>query len=145
MGERRCGERVHVDSDWAQGPKDEIDKRRYADDDLNSGEALVEHTGDACVEHGRSQTGAAEALGMQLLFMDLGLSVQVRVWTDSMASKALASRKGLGKNRHVELRYLPLQDMTKTGRVKMRRVLGRLNVADHMTKGQTWREIGEVV
>ena len=31
---------------------------------------------------------------------------QVRVWTDCNAAKAIASRRGLGKTRHVELKYL---------------------------------------
>ena len=51
-------------------------------------------------------TGAAEGLGMQSLMADLGVTTQVRVWTHSNAVKAIASRRGLGKTRHVELRYL---------------------------------------
>ena len=35
--------------------------------------------------------------------------------------------------------------MTKTERVKMRRVPGELNFADLLTKGKTWREIDELV
>ena len=38
-------------------------------------------------------TGAAEALGMQPMMTDLALSAQVRVWTDSSAAKAIASKK----------------------------------------------------
>ena len=41
---------------------------------------------------------------------DLGLRAQVRVYTDSSAAKAIASRRGLGKTWHVELRYLLLQE-----------------------------------
>ena len=37
-------------------------------------------------------TGTAEALGMQSMMTDLGLRVQVRVWTDSNAAKTNASR-----------------------------------------------------
>ena len=43
-------------------------------------------------------TGAAEGLGMQWVMADLGLSAQVRIWTDSNAAKAIASRRGLGKD-----------------------------------------------
>ena len=49
-------------------------------------------------------TGAAEGLGMQSMMADLGVTNQVRVWTDSNAVKAIASRSGLGKTRHVELK-----------------------------------------
>ena len=55
------------------------------------------------------------------MMADLGMTTQVRVWTDSNAAKVTASRRGLGKTRHVELKYLSLQEMTKSGRVKMRR------------------------
>ena len=59
---------------------------------------------------------------MQSMMTELGPSAQVRLWTDSNAAKATASRRGLGKTRHVELKYLWLQEVTKSGRVKMRRV-----------------------
>ena len=49
-------------------------------------------------------TEAAEALGMGLMLMDLGLSAQIRVWTDSNAATVIASRRGLGRTRHVVLR-----------------------------------------
>ena len=33
-----------------------------------------------------------------------------RIWTDSNAAKAIASRRGLGKTKHIELKYLRLQE-----------------------------------
>ena len=90
-------------------------------------------------------TGAAEGLGMQSMMADLGVTTQVRVWTDSNAAKAIASRRGLGKTRHVELRYLWLQEMTKSGRVKMRRIPGEQNLADHLTKEKAWHQIEKLI
>ena len=43
---------------------------------------------------------------MRSMMAELGVTTQVRVWTDSNAAKAIASRRGLGKTRHVKLRYL---------------------------------------
>ena len=63
------------------------------------------------------------------------------VWTYSNAAKAIASRRGLGKTRHVELRCLWLQEVTKSGRVKMRRMPGGQNLADYLTKGKAWHQI----
>ena len=57
-------------------------------------------------EYYAAVTGAAESFGMQWMTADLGMSAQVRVWTDSNGAKAIASRRGLGKTRHVELKYL---------------------------------------
>ena len=79
-------------------------------------------------------TGAAEGLGMQSMMADLGVTTQVRVCDDSNAAKAIASRRRLGKTRHVELRYLWLQDVTKSGGVKMRRIPSKQNLADLLTK-----------
>ena len=90
-------------------------------------------------------TGAAEGLGMQSMMADLGLRAQVRVWTDSSAAKAIASRRGLGKTRHVELKYLLLQKVTKSGRVKMRRVSGEHNLANHLTKEKPWHVIDALI
>ena len=79
-------------------------------------------------------TGSAEGLGMQSLLMDLGWTVKVRIWTDSNTAKSVASRRGLGKLRHVELKYLWVQESVKRGRIQMRKVWGEKNVADHLTK-----------
>ena len=84
-------------------------------------------------------------LGAQSLLVDLGVQAEVNVWTDSNGARAIASRRGLGKTRHVELKYLWVQEMTNSGRVKMRRVPGELNLADHLTKGKTWWEVEELV
>ena len=81
-------------------------------------------------EYNVAITGAAEGLGMQSMMMDLELGSQVRVWTDSNAAQAIASRKGLGKTRHIELKYQWLQEVTKSRRVKMKRTPGVQNLAE---------------
>ena len=90
-------------------------------------------------------TGAAEGLRMQSMMTDLGLSARVRVWTDSNTDKANASRGGLGKTRFFELKYLWLQEVTKSGRVKMKWVTGEQILVDHLTKGRSWCEIDESI
>ena len=134
---------VHVDSDWAKGPERKSTSggmmingtvvkrwsRTKATRALNTAEA----------EYYAVVTGAAEGL--------LGMSAQVRVWTDSNAAKAIASRRALGKTktRHVELKHVWLQEVTKSGRVKMRRVPGEQNLADHLTKEKPWYEIDALI
>ena len=56
------------------------------------------------------------------------------VWTDSNAGRSVASRRGLGKLRHMEVKYLWVQDLVKDGRLEVRRVSGEENLADHLTK-----------
>ena len=48
-------------------------------------------------------TGVAEALAVQALAEEMEWKMSVRVHTDSSAAKAVASRRGLGKLRHIEL------------------------------------------
>ena len=129
--------------------REEIDKRRHDGDQRHSGETLVQNTSGALImaeaEYYAVVTGAAEGLGMQSKMADLGVTTHVRVWTDSNAAKAIASRRGLSKTRHVELRYLWLQEMTKSGRVKMRRIPGEKNLADHLTKKKAWHQIETLI
>ena len=48
----------------------------------------------------------AEGLGLIALAKDLGCDFKLRVWVDSTAAKAIVSRLGLGKVRHLEVKYL---------------------------------------
>ena len=43
----------------------------------------------------------------------MGWKMSVRVHTDSSAAKAVASRRGLGKLRHIELKYLWVQELVQ--------------------------------
>ena len=49
---------------------------------------------------------------------DLGLGAEVRVWTDSNADKAIASRRGLVKTRHMELKFLCLARSVQLGSIQ---------------------------
>ena len=44
---------------------------------------------------------------MQSMMADLGVTTHVRVWTDSNAAKAIASRRGVGKTRHARRKRDP--------------------------------------
>jgi hypothetical protein len=46
---------------------------------------------------------AAEGLGLVALGMDMGFDFKLRLWVDSNAAKAIASRLGLGRVRHMEV------------------------------------------
>ena len=46
---------------------------------------------------------SAEALGVQSLAADLGWKLGLELYVDSTAAKAIASRLGLGKVRHMEV------------------------------------------
>jgi hypothetical protein len=77
---------------------------------------------------------ASEALGIQALAADLGWHLKVRLWVDSTAAKSIASRTGLGRVRHLEVRFLWLQEVVRKGRLMLRKILGEKNPADILTK-----------
>ena len=114
---------VHVYSNWASGPE----RKSTSEGMMMINGTVLKHWSRTQATRALSPaeakyyavvTGAAEGLGMQSMMADLGVTTKVRVWTDSNAAKTIASRRGLGKTRHVELRYLWLQEMTMSRRVK---------------------------
>ena len=60
---------------------------------------------------------------------------------DSSAAKSIASRVGLGKVRHLKVKYFWIQDMVKTKRVQLRKVPGTENPADNLTKPKSRKEM----
>ena len=77
---------------------------------------------------------AGVTLGYQALLEDLGVTLPVRVWTDSTATMGICGRQGLGKLRHVDTRSLWIQQRVRDGSVELRKVRGEANPADLFTK-----------
>ena len=75
-----------------------------------------------------------QGLGIKGLMSDMGLCMHLRVNTDSNAAKSIASRRGCGKVRHLEVRELWLQDRVAKGELEIRKVRGEDNLADALTK-----------
>ena len=65
---------------------------------------------------------------------ELGIKCRVRLLCDSSAAIGIASRTGLGKLRHLEVRLLWLQELVRDKRLTLEKVDGKLNVADALTK-----------
>ena len=74
-------------------------------------------------------------LGLQTMLKEMGVETgMVMISTDSSSAKAFASRRGLGKMRHIEVKDLWLQEAVCRGRVKLQKVDGAKNPADMFTK-----------
>ena len=74
---------------------------------------------------------------MQTAAKELGISVEdlsVEMATDSSGAKSFASRRGSGRIRHIEVKWLWLQQAVADGRFRMTKVAGSLNPADILTK-----------
>ena len=99
---------------------------------LSSGEA----------EYYGAVRGASQALGLVAMLKDLGIDASVDVavkpgielCVDASAAVGIASRRGRGKQRHIELNELWLQDQVARGRIAIRKVNGKQNFSDSLTK-----------
>eukprot|EP00929_Paragymnodinium_shiwhaense_P052292 TRINITY_DN26200_c1_g1_i2.p1 TRINITY_DN26200_c1_g1~~TRINITY_DN26200_c1_g1_i2.p1 ORF type:complete len:320 (-),score=34.73 TRINITY_DN26200_c1_g1_i2:248-1147(-) len=78
--------------------------------------------------------GAAIGLGMQSLLCDWGLDVAVEVLSDSSAARGHVSRRGLGRMRHIQSRFLWIQERAADGHVKISAVPGKQNPSDILTE-----------
>ena len=58
---------------------------------------------------------SAMAMGARALLEDLGITLKIRVLTDATTGKAIASRRGLGKVRHIATHELWIQDKVMRG------------------------------
>ena len=78
--------------------------------------------------------GAAQLLGIMTLLSDFGVDVKGVVHTDASAAIGIVRRQGLGKVRHLRVQYLWMQDRVRGGDVDVKKVDGKINPADLMTK-----------
>ena len=81
-----------------------------------------------------SVKGSSVGLGMQTLLEDLGETKRVRIATDAPTGKSLASRRGLGKVRHIEVAELWVQEAAKKERIEITKMNGTFDIADLFTK-----------
>ena len=102
---------VHVDSDWAG---DTVTRRSTTGVIVRRGQHLLRHSStvqnviglsSAESEYYALTKGGCSGLGLQSLFADWNLKLQLSLHTDSSSAKAIASRRGTGKStRHIQMR-----------------------------------------
>ena len=68
------------------------------------------------------------------LLADLGVEVRAAAHADASAAIGIVRRSGFGKLRHLNLRYLWLQDQVAAGNMALHTVHGLVNPADLVTK-----------
>ena len=88
---------------------------------------------------------ACEALGVQSLLRDMGKTATITLWIDSSAAKGIASRTGLGKMRHLEVKFLWVQESLKKKRFVIRKIGGKDNCADVLTKPQSLTQMKDLL
>ena len=78
--------------------------------------------------------GSSVGMGVQSVLGDLGVRLRLQVLTDSSAAKGIASRRGLGKVRHIEVNQLWVQEKVANGSIELTKISGESNLADAVTK-----------
>ena len=74
-------------------------------------------------------------MGLQRLFADWNLKLQLSLHTDSSSAKAIASRRGTGKStHHMPTRMLWLQEREAAKHLRVVKVATESNPADMLTK-----------
>jgi hypothetical protein len=73
-------------------------------------------------------------MGAKAMLKDVGIEAIVILKTDANAAIGVASRRGMGKIRHIEVNQLWLQDKVSKKEVKVVKIKGDENPADHLTK-----------
>ena len=91
---------------------------------LSSGEA----------EYYRCVRGASHGLGFQSLLKDFGHNLRLKLKTDAAVARSIASRRGLGGVKHIEVSQLWLQEKINLGVVEIEKVKGAINISDTLTK-----------
>ena len=131
---------VYVDTDWAGCPRT---RKSTSGGVVLLGRHTIKHwsstqtstaLSSAEAEFGGVLRGSGQGLGYQALLRDLGITVPLRVWTDSNAAIGICQRQGLGKVRHLDTQTLWIQQAVRAGRVDLRKVHGESNPADLFTK-----------
>ena len=99
----------------------------------SSTQALIA-TSSAEAEYYGIVKAASVGLGVQATLSDMGFKFNLEVITDASAAKAIASRLGLGKTRHISVHYLWVQERVKCGDLVIKKCWGGENPADHTSR-----------
>ena len=105
--------------------------------------SIAQSSGEA--EYYALVRAASEALGMQSIMRDLGWCCKIRLLVDSSAAKSIASRTGLIKLRHLEIKLVWLQECVRRGKVVLSKVRGDINPADVLTKPKSLEDMRQLL
>ena len=134
---------IYVDSDWAGCTESRKSTTGFV---AMIGGHLVRHNSTLQTVVGLSSgeseyyalcRGAATGLGILSHLKDLGIEYGLVCNSDSSAARAVASRKGLGRIRHLHTRFLWMQSQVSAGNLRLACVKGTDNPADILTKAVT--------
>ena len=137
---------VYVDTDWAGCVKT---RKSTSGGAVVLGKHTIKHWSSThprvSLSSGEAEfygvvRGTGQGLGYQSLLRNLGLTIPLRVWTDSSAALGICSRQGLGKLRHLDTHTLWVQPAARSKRIELKKAMGEENPADILTKHSLSKE-----
>ena len=132
MTNDRFGIDVHVDSNWAGCLKTSkstdcvvLDVCGYKMiNSVKTQHPLAQSSGEA--ELGGVHRGAILGVHVQNIWNELFRQLlPITVFTDSAAGKVMATRRGVGRVRHLEVRRLYVQQLVNEGKVRLQKISGQ--------------------
>ena len=80
--------------------------------------------------------GASQGIGIRNIMEDLGVGIieKIQLLSDASAAIGIASRRGSGKVRHIEVSQLWLQGRVLSGSIEVTKIGTGNNLADALTK-----------
>ena len=131
---------VEADSDWAGNEDDrkstmcscEFYGGHLIDFSVSSQETRALSSAEA--EFYSQVNAAARGIHLRNLLRGLGTETKIRVWGDNTASQAMARRQGVGRIRHLEAKYLWIQEKVADKELGLHRVATADNRSDIGTK-----------
>jgi hypothetical protein len=137
-----------VDADWAGDPKTRCSTSGGV---IRLGSSLLKHwtttQPTVSLSSGESEMKAITKGCVELLYIDnllkqQGLNMKLFLETDASAAKGAAARLGSGKRmKHLDVQDLWVQQVVKSGRIKVTKISTVDNVADFLTKPLELRAI----
>ena len=91
---------------------------------LSSGEAELQGIAKA----------ASHAIGLRSLMRDLGYDMTIEIFSDAVAAIGIATRRGVGRIRHLDTTDLWIQERVKSGDIVVTKIPGSENPEDLFTK-----------
>ena len=131
---------AEVDADWAE---DAEHRRSMGGGYEFFGTALIDGwcstQQTVALSSGESElyglcNGAARLLWTRNVLRDCGFALRAEVRTDSSAAKGVTARLGAGRVRHLEARFLWVQEKVRSKDLSVTKLRGEVNRADLQTK-----------
>ena len=85
--------------------------------------------------------GASQSMGLQSLLRDLHLNTRIRVLTDATTGKSIASRRGLGRVRHIDVANLWAPEKIANDVIELSKIKNVYNPSDLLTKHLSQLEV----